>query len=317
MKEIGGFFELELKRGKEYHDNAIRLNSGRNSLQYLLKAKRPGKIYLPYYICNTLLEPVENETIEFKFYSINEQFEPIIDESVLTQDCVLLYVNYFGINDMIVNQLSTKYKNLIIDNSQAFYSLPIKGLSTFYSPRKFFGVSDGGYVYTDWHMDPLNDRDVSYDRCEHLLKRVDIDAQSSYEVYKRNENAFSTRPMKHMSRLTQAILSSIDYERTKKTRKENFRFLHKALKNINELDLSSNRVSSPMVYPLVVSKDGLKEFLIKNQIYVATYWEEVLKRVKKGSFEHKLTKYLVPLPIDQRYGVGDMNRIVDKIYELI
>jgi hypothetical protein len=31
--EIGGFFELELTVRKEYHKNAIRLNTGRNSFE--------------------------------------------------------------------------------------------------------------------------------------------------------------------------------------------------------------------------------------------------------------------------------------------
>jgi hypothetical protein len=34
MQPIGGYFELELRKGKEYHTDAIRLNTGRNALEY-------------------------------------------------------------------------------------------------------------------------------------------------------------------------------------------------------------------------------------------------------------------------------------------
>ena len=30
MKEIGGYFELELTKGIEYHSELLKLNSGRN-----------------------------------------------------------------------------------------------------------------------------------------------------------------------------------------------------------------------------------------------------------------------------------------------
>ena len=38
MKSIGGYLELELKKNEEYHKEALRLNSGRNALEYILKS---------------------------------------------------------------------------------------------------------------------------------------------------------------------------------------------------------------------------------------------------------------------------------------
>ena len=39
MKELGGYFELELPKKTEFHKDAVRLNSGRNALEYILLAK--------------------------------------------------------------------------------------------------------------------------------------------------------------------------------------------------------------------------------------------------------------------------------------
>ena len=44
MKEIGGYFELELASKEEYHTSAIKLNSGRNAFKYILKAQNIKKI---------------------------------------------------------------------------------------------------------------------------------------------------------------------------------------------------------------------------------------------------------------------------------
>lgn len=40
MKAIGGYFELELPYSEEYHKNALRLNTGRNAFEYILRSKK-------------------------------------------------------------------------------------------------------------------------------------------------------------------------------------------------------------------------------------------------------------------------------------
>lgn len=59
---------------------------------------------------------------------------------------------------------SEKYSNLIVDNVQAFYTPPIKGLDTIYTCRKFFGVPDEAYLYTDCILTESIPYDKSYDR---------------------------------------------------------------------------------------------------------------------------------------------------------
>jgi hypothetical protein len=317
VKEIGGFFELELERKGVYHSRAISLNSGRSALRYIFRTQRPQKIYLPYYICNSVIEAAQQENIPIEHYHINEQFEPLLDEKSSCSGSLILYVNYFGINKGVIKSLSSNYDNLIIDNAQAFFSQPVKGMNTIYSPRKFFGVSDGGYLYTNFPSRQQLETDTSYDRCGHLLKRLDRGAQASYDLYKKNEKAFCSQPVKGMSKLTAAILSSINYDRVKTVREQNFLFLHEALKAYNELKIPIEEVNGPMVYPLLFTRKGVKNFLRQKKIYVATYWSEVLKRVSTGTTEHKLTEYLVPLPIDQRYGVQDMQIVVDTLIGFI
>ena len=72
-----------------------------------------------------------------------------------------------------------------------------------------------------------------------------------------------------------------------------------------------------MVYPFLNNKRGLKEKLIENKIYVATYWKEVKERVNTDSFENNLVDYLIPLPIDQRYNLEDMKYIVKFIKSML
>ena len=85
------------------------------------------------------------------------------------------------------------------------------------------------------------------------------------------------------------------------------------LKDINILGLGVKNLKAPMVYPLLIEKKGLKDWLIENKIYVATYWTDVFDWVSNKDFEYTLAKYLIPLPIDQRYNKHDLIRIVEKI----
>jgi len=314
MNEIGGYFELELPRGEEYHINAIRLNTGRNAFEYILRAKGYIKAYLPFYTCDVMLESIKKLNINYQFYTIDKQFRPIFDFSSVEDNAVFVYTNYFGLCDKLVKEVSEKCKNLIIDNSQAFYSLPLSGVDTFYSPRKFYGIPDGAYLYTDTLLDNNFETDISHQRFEHLLGREDIGAKEFYAAFKRNDEALSNQPIKLMSKLTQKLLSGIDYKTIAKIRRENFIFLNSKLSDRNELNLNLDYSSVPMVYPFLVNEgEQLKKILILNSVFVATYWPNVLDWVDENDFEYELNERMIALPIDQRYSETDMGKIVNII----
>ena len=153
MKEIRGYFNLELtNKGEFLHDDGILLNSCRNALEFVLLSLRPKRIWLPKYTCDSVLQPVVHLKLNYCFYSIDKNLE-ILNVS-LDEGDVLLYTNYFGLKDSYTKKLSEKYGHqLIIDNAQSYYSERIKGIATIYSPRKFFGVPDGGIAYVD---NPIN-----------------------------------------------------------------------------------------------------------------------------------------------------------------
>jgi hypothetical protein len=212
MNAIGGYFSLEIDKKSEYHSEAIHLNTGRNALEYILVSRCYKKIYLPHYTCDSLLEPIRKLGLLHEFYFINEKFEPIFDFSLIKEDECFLYTNYFGLKDDFIYTLKIRCANLIIDNAQAFYAEPLEYTDTFYSPRKFFGVADGAYLYTTKIIETELERDISYGRFAHLLRRVDVSAENGYSFFINNDKSLSNMPIMRMSKLTQKILSSIDYE---------------------------------------------------------------------------------------------------------
>lgn len=313
MKAIGGYFELELPCGEPYHEGALVLNTGRNCLEYVLRTRGYKRVYLPYYSCEVLLEPFNKLGVEYSFYHINESLE--LDKPITLKDGeALLYINYFGLKHDYVTSLSAIYgEQLIVDNTQAFYAKPIEGIDTFYSCRKFFGVADGAYLYCSQPLEMEIEQDQSWERMEYLLKRIDISAEAAYSDFRAQSELLKNNPIKRMSRLTARIMASIDYPAVAERRRSNFKQLNEALGDINGIKWRLTDAAVPMVYPFLTDDPSLRQRLIGNKIYVAQYWPNVLQWCSPTDSAQKLTQCLLPLPIDQRYGEQDMNRIIQTI----
>lgn len=310
LREIGGYFELELSSGRPFHHGTLAFDSAHNALRYYLCKKKVRHIYIPYYICATITEAIHKEGVACDFYFISDDLKPVWQKLSGKPDAILL-VNYFGLLALNENMIPADFKHIIIDNSQAFYAPANIGQATIYSPRKFFGVPDGGYLASDLE----NNEDLalaqSYQRFGHLLMRSDLDANKGYSEFRKNENALSESEPRRMSRLTEKLLKSIDYSGSQIRRRQNFLRVHDALTKFNQLSINPVETDTPMIYPLLTENSGLRSYLIEKKIYVAQYWREVLSSVPENSFEYKLADNLIALPIDQRWDDTDMERLID------
>lgn len=316
MREIGGYFNLELPlQSKAYYPQSkgIHLNTGRNALEYILRSLSVKKLWIPYFTCSVILEPLQKLGIDYSFYKINENLE-IADDIQLEEGTYLLATNYYGIKDVYMATLAKKYgKSLIVDNAQALYAPYLEGTNAFYSPRKFVGLPDGGIAYTmakDFGMDLP--QDISYDRCSHLLKRIDLNAEAGYADFRENSHKLVMQETSRMSKLTHALLQAVDFAEVRRIRRENFEYLHQALSASNLLKFSED-FACPMVYPYYSADASLKQKLIENKIFVATYWPNVFEWCEKDATEYKLANGIVAIPIDQRYGKQEMDYIIKQI----
>ena len=318
MKPIGGYFSLELNEGRERHAGALRLNAGRYALEYILRARKYHKVYLPYYICDSVLQPIERLGVAYEFYHINEQLEPAVELHPKDDEAVL-YVNYFGLKNRFASSFCYAYHNTILDNTQAFYCNegnyykdPSVQCDTFYSCRKYFGVPDGAYLYTDKLLDEELPQDESFERMTFLTKRIDRSPQEGYADFHANDKQLSTVGMKRMSKLTEAMMQGIDYTAKANQRISNFHLLDKVLRETNRFKWDVDSGIVPLVYPYYVDHGArLRQHLIENQIFCARYWPNVLEWCQPGDLEYQLVENLVCLPIDQRYGEEEMKQIIE------
>ena len=308
-KPIGGYFELELPYTQEYHANAIALNSGRFCLEYILRCRKYSKVYVPYFTCDSAVEPIIKLGIPYEFYQIDKEYH-IVDDIRLSGNQALMYTNYWGMQSEYCAQLANKYgEQLILDYTQAFFAKPINGIDTFYSCRKFFGVSDGGYLYTDTQANFDIKQDISYSRIDSLVKRIDLSPEDGYDDFRKCSEEFQSLPIRYMSKLTKRMMNGIDYNAVSQKRRENYEILRRALGGV---ELSTRDV--PMVVPYMANNGpALRKKLIENKIFVAKYWPNVDEWAGENALETWLANNILPLPIDQRYGEEDMKRIIKLI----
>jgi hypothetical protein len=311
-KAFGGYFGLELGVQNNFfsESNFVELNSGRNCLEYILKVRKYDLLYIPYYTCDVILEPLVKLNIPYSFYDIDDNLEPIFDFEIITENQGFLYTNYFGVKDKYIAKVANTIPNLIIDNAQSLFSLPLQNIDTFYSPRKFVGVADSGFVSIKKKLNELFAIDISWDRMSHLLKRIDLSAEDGYLDFCKNDLSLENQPIKTISNLTNKILQGIDYESVIKRRKENFLFLNEALSDNNKLSISIDEFAVPMVYPFRTKDAELKKKLLNERIYCATYWPNVFEWTDSDKNSYHLTKDIIALPIDQRYTATQLEIII-------
>jgi hypothetical protein len=311
MKEIGGYLGFCSSYNNVYYKKTVPLNSGRNAFKYILLAKKIKKVYLPFYICDSIITTLKKNSITFEHYPISENLEPIFNKKLLPDE-VILCVNYFGICDKIIDKVLDRFHpNVIVDNAQAFFSTPHKKVSTFYSPRKFFGVPDGGYAICDQTFEGELTKDDSHDRVQYLFKRIESGAESGFNDYCRNEKLIAELPMRNMSNTTCEMLRAINYKKVNKIRIENFLYLHSYIGRINRLHIANDINSGPLCYPFLTDQNDLRAYLIYNKVFVPAYWQEVLEKKNSADFEHRMAESLVPIPIDQRYSKNDLDKILN------
>lgn len=316
MKEIGSFIELELPEGRELFKgdrDIARLNTGRAAIWHAFRLTGAKAIWLPYYQCETVREFLGRKGVTVKYYHQDRDFNPT-DLNPASDEAVLL-VNYFGVMSRSrMEALSSGLHNVIIDNCQAFFCEPLDGALNVYSARKFNGVADGAYVIgRDAHRFVGEyPQCYSSDTAAFLLKRIEYGCEGEgYKSRTINEERVDTEDIMKMSKLTRAMLDGADYDTNRKKRRVNFSYACGLFSDLNRLDPARycDKDTVPMVYPLVVEDDGVLGKLLAAKHFQGHWWKYVTEELPEDTFEHWLSRYVIPVTIDQRYGAEELDYI--------
>lgn len=295
----------------------IPLNSARYGIVYAVRDAAYQKVHIPFYMCDTVKDALDKYGIAYELYHFDEGFEPA--GPVIREHEAILYPNYYGLcsRDKCERILQT-YGNVIFDNTQAFFASPVKGAYNVYSCRKFIGVSDGAYVVKEGiALQPL-ETDVSYGRMTYLFKCMEKGTNAAYPDSLDLEQTLTDSPMRSMSVLTHMLLQNADYEMIATLRKQNYQKLDRLLGKENRYTPILREECIPMIYPFLVEDEELRHRLVSEyHIYIPQWWKVLLERDGMTSFEERMIRYLLPLPVDQRYSGKDMEAIASCIMRAV
>lgn len=306
MKPIGGFFESLLPENSfSYHDDALALTNGRACIALILEQQKVGKCYIPNYTCDAVYDPFNIRNIPFELYNIDKNMDPV-DLPKLGPDEYYYYINYFGVKNDTVNRLYDIYGDrLIIDNTHDFFKKRQHNCWSFTSARKYFGVPDGAFIYTQKIIKTSIPRfkDISI---THNIERLKGNQDLAFKNYQEYEKSLNSE-IKAISTYSEKMLSLVDLDHVILKRKENFQTLDGLLRHKNSFTWNTlANDDTPFVYPFLPTKNIKKEILYRNNIFIPTLWSDPLKRENTTESERRIAESLLPLPIDERYNKEDM-----------
>lgn len=318
--EIGSFIELQMPKGMEYYHgekwnsmDIVRLNTGRAAIYHAFRTTGCQAIWLPQYQCETVREFLLRKGVNCKYYHIDASFNPI-DLHPSEEDCVLI-VNYYGImSKSRMYQLAQSYSHVIMDNSQAFFAEPLENCLNVYSARKFMGVSDGAYVIGKGANEGAEayPQGHSSDTSLFLLQRIEYGCEGkAYLSRSENEERIDREDCMQMSKLTRFLLDGTDYKTIQEKRKHNFAVAESLFCECNQLDahLYYDDTCVPMVYPLLIENDNLLSELLKAKHFQGHWWKWVEESAESNEFEKWISRYMIPITIDQRYGFKELEHL--------
>lgn len=301
---IGGFFGMEPMGRTSAKGPVLAFSTGRAALRAILEHARPRRVLLPWWICDSVLQPLRRLGIPWSWYALDAQLIPLV--SAPGPDEMVLVVDRFGLQSALMQTLAGSWgARLIVDATQAWYSPPPPGAWWFASARKFFGVPDGALVEGPDPVPVPSDRRTPDPA--HLRLRAQGRVEEAYPLFQAAESALDDRSLR-CSADSQRIMDVLDHAALAARRRANFLELDRLLGDRNALRLALPDHAVPMAYPFLPAASGDRSRLDAQRIYVPRLWSEVLDR-PAPDWERRLSSDLLPLPCDQRYGAPDMARV--------
>ena len=329
--ELGSEFELNIAELERVDDtifnylstyHSIYTSSGRNAAKLLNRLLSGGRILLPSYICQSVID-VYKEKFTIEYYHVKKSFDIDLEDlhSKLSQDVAVVYLmHYFGKiqNQHILEFLShmrEKYHFLIIeDTTHSIFTCPNTiGDYCICSLRKWFPISDGGVVYSKRELfgidaKALHQR-IAYGKLDAMILKYsqihrNVKCNDTYrEIFQLEEEKLENeQEILGISCMSRMILNCISLKKMTMVRKRNLQYLRDGLDKTNIEIPIDEEYGVPLALPIYVNnRDDFRSYLIQNQIYCAVHWPVEDKELRNNKALTEMVTHIISLPLDQRY----------------
>ena len=325
----------------------VWMSTGRSATRLVLKTiedRNPNIIkvaLLPSFTCHTVIEPfleygyeVHSLPISMSLLTTGEQ---IIRTWEQMKANIVLIHRYYGFDTLpgieeAIELLRSKGVIVIEDCTQSMYSTFKPSNVDYYvgSIRKWCGVPDGGFAICK--KGSFAEKPIAEDEAMVETKRMASVLKYRYlfehegekptfkAKYREGESLLDAQKVFYtIGIISSVIQANLDVEAMKDRRQANYRVLQKSLKDYSSFKVVFDEISKdavPLYFPILAEhRDALQETLANNDIYAPVVWPkpDCCPPICKEAEE--IYEKILCIPIDQRYGIDDMERIVKVITE--
>ncbi|MFY9191627.1 MAG: hypothetical protein WAO06_02035 [Tenuifilaceae bacterium] len=333
---VGGMFGLaDVGQGRGttppfLKGNAFFFVSARAAMRFLFRQRRPRKIWMPSYLCETMLQALEGTGTELEFFPVDYDLQITDREWIrrLDRRDIVVLISYFGfaIPEDVCRAIRERGALVLEDASQALLSGHVGRYADYvvFSPRKFLGVPDSGIL--------INQSDRPLGGAEGLipppkdwwlkaftasLLRWEFDRHGGdrhwFALFRQVEDS---QPVGDFaaSELSQMLLThAFDYVEIAERRRDNYQFLLAHLKNVALYAHLPDDVV-PLGFPIRTNqRNQLRQYLFGQKIFLPIHWD--MPDVVPMDFvdSRRLTEAILTLICDQRYTERELAPMVDVV----
>lgn len=315
------------------HEPRLLFLSARCGIKFLIDTLRPAQVWMPSYLCCSMIDAVDPQVTELRFFEVGYDLEVTSLDwlDVLLPGSLVVLIDYFGFpcDDYVARAARARGAVILEDASQALLSTHVGRQSDFllFSPRKTLGVPDGGILrcLRDGALPPAHlippPQQWWLKALEACIARREFDKfggeRKWFELFRQLEAAYPLGPYR-MSELSETLLEgAFDYPAIAQARRANYACLAESCTEyalIKRLD--ENTV--PLGFPIRLERrDEVRQFLFDHGVYPPVHWQLEGRIPAQFAESHRLSAHIMTIPCDQRLDRDDVMRISDLLHRAL
>ena len=343
--ELGSNFELDISNLVKQKDtifeylnefNSIYTDSGRSAIKLLNRVIPCGKILLPSYICESVINVYEKE-YEIIFYQLKDDFSVDVEDvdKKLDGTVVVFYLmHYFGAVQpkeilSFLEKRREEHDFIIIEDTTHSIMTQKRTIGDYCvcSLRKWFAITDGGVLYSTRALPEGVEKKycrkgIGENLAAMIMKfyyiNYGVECNDIYrEVFIREEEKLDRQDeIFLLSEISGELLKYYSISEIISKRISNYQLLKNELPSDTISTVCCESDFVPFVFPIFIScRNKFRKKLMEKKIYCAVHWpiqNEILQRDKSVM---EISESIISLPIDQRYGKEHMKYLIDAVLE--
>lgn len=326
--------------GFSYSDYRL-LSSGRGAQRLIIdtikdSSNLKSKVALiPPFSCYSVIQPFVNAGFAVETYDVDAQLNtsPAMLEAAIEkyEPSIVLIHGFYGKNTLkdceeTIQKFSGKIW-FIEDRTQTLYSdyseLPVHFVMA--SLRKWAGLTDGGIAISKkipFRISPIDEdvrvvaskKEASYLKFFYMTEGQGEKSKFRERYIEAEDTLHEEHELYRMSAFSQSIQAHLNLTELKEKRQSNYNYLNDNLGEFRTVKTFFGKMEDkevPLYIPLLCDKrEQLQNALRESDIYAPFIWPKDCESLKVCPIADYIYDRVICIPVDQRYDLEDMERVV-------